>query len=169
LLCFARTTAAIDRLLALGVSIDERDRWGIAPIDALSKLGKVGAPLVRHLARRGVAIDAVAYARLGDRRAVAGAARPEVIHAAIENGRSALLAELLEHGADPNARSRTGATCLHAAAWIGNLEMVELLLARGAEAAALDDEHHNTPAGWAEHAATVTNNPACLAVAERLR
>src|SRR5262249_22643437 len=71
LLAFARTPAAIDRLLALGVSSDQRDRWGTAPIDALSKLGKAGAPLVRHLASRGLAVAAEAYARLGDRRSLA--------------------------------------------------------------------------------------------------
>jgi hypothetical protein len=47
--------------------------------------------------------------------------------------------------------------------------MVELLLARGADPTLLDDEHHNTPDGWADVAVTVTNNPACAQVAERLR
>ena len=43
---------AIDRLLALGVSIDETDRWGAAPMDAFSRLGPPGKRLVRHLAAR---------------------------------------------------------------------------------------------------------------------
>jgi hypothetical protein len=55
-----------------------------------------------------------------------------------------------------------------AASHVPFLPMVELLLERAANPALLDDEHHNTPAGWAKVASTVTNNPACLAVAERL-
>ena len=39
LLSFARTTFAIDRLLALGVSPDTKDRWGTTPIESLSGLG----------------------------------------------------------------------------------------------------------------------------------
>ena len=73
-----------------------------------------------------------------------------MIVAAVEHGQRAAVAWLLDRDADPNARSRAGATCLHAAAWRGDLPMVELLLARGADPTLLDDEHHNTPAGWAE-------------------
>src|SRR4051795_2928411 len=34
ILAFARTTHAVDRLLDLGASLDTKDRWGSAPIDA---------------------------------------------------------------------------------------------------------------------------------------
>lgn len=40
---------------------------------------------------------------------------------------------LLDHGAHVNARTENGGTALHDAAWMGNYEMVALLLARGAD------------------------------------
>jgi hypothetical protein len=46
LLAFARTPLAIDRLIALGASTDRPDRWGATPMDAMSRLGPRGAPLV---------------------------------------------------------------------------------------------------------------------------
>jgi ankyrin repeat protein len=45
---------------------------------------------------------------------------------------------LLEAGADPNAKSREGATPLHSAAFTGDLESAELLLAYGADPNATD-------------------------------
>jgi ankyrin repeat protein len=180
LLMFARTPAAIDRLLALGVSPDGKDKWGTTPIQAFSRLGRKGAQLVRHLASRGVAVQPEVLARLGDRAALARrcaeqptvARRPGVIVAAAEFGHRALVSWLLDRGADPSARSidrESHDTCLHAAAWKGDLAMVELLLARGADPLLRDDEHRETPAGWAEVAVRVTNNPLCAAVAARLR
>ncbi|MGH3399889.1 MAG: hypothetical protein ACRDPO_34920 [Streptosporangiaceae bacterium] len=53
-LAFARTTAAIDRLLELGVDRDQRDRWGTSLIEAMSRLGPRGRPLVQHLLARGM-------------------------------------------------------------------------------------------------------------------
>jgi ankyrin repeat protein len=179
-LALARTPDAIDRLLALGVSQTVRDRWGATPADAISRSGRRAGALIRCLAQRGATIDAEMYARLGDRHSLRRIAasdptivlRPGVIKAAVDFGHRALVAWLCDHGADPDSRSTDRAshdTCLHSAAWNGDLPMVELLLARGAHRELLDDEHHNTPAGWAEVAATVTNNPECLAVAARLR
>lgn len=54
LLAFARTTAAIDFLIAIGAEIDMADRWGTTPIQAFSRLGAVGQPLVAHLIALGV-------------------------------------------------------------------------------------------------------------------
>jgi ankyrin repeat protein len=179
LLAFAKTPAAIDRLLALGVPTDTKDRWGADPIEAMSRAGKKGAPLVRHLAARGVAVRPEELARIGDRRGLATtidadpsvATRPTVVKAAVDFGQHALVEWLLDRGADPNARSNATShgTCLHSAAWNGDAKMVELLLKRGANPLLLDDDHQNTPAGWAETAVGVTNNDACRAVAERLR
>jgi hypothetical protein len=53
LLAFARTPFAIDRLLELGVSPDKKDRWNTSPMEAMSRLGPRGLPLVRHLVSRG--------------------------------------------------------------------------------------------------------------------
>jgi hypothetical protein len=179
LIRFARTRTAIDRLLELGVSIDKTDKWGATPIDTLSHLGRRGASLVRHLADRGARIDPEIVARLGDRRMLARLVAihpaivgdPRVVSSAAQAGHRALVAWLLDRGASPDARSARAShdTCLHAAAWNGDLAMVELLLARGADPTLLDDEHRTTPQTWAEVALGVTNNPACRAVAERLQ
>lgn len=67
ILAFARATAAIDRLLALGAKSGVQDRWGSTPIDAMSRLGSQGEPLERHLVPRGIPADANEYARLGVR------------------------------------------------------------------------------------------------------
>jgi hypothetical protein len=42
MLMFARTSAAVDRLFALGASIEARDRRGATPMQALSRLGRRG-------------------------------------------------------------------------------------------------------------------------------
>lgn len=69
---------------------------------------------------------------------------------------------LLEHGADPNARTEPGIetegfmrdvrtkgeTALHRAAAYGNEEMIELLLEHGADPAA-QDANGDSPIGWA--------------------
>jgi hypothetical protein len=38
--------------------------------------------------------------------------------------------------------------------------MVKMLLAAGADPAAIDDEHNGTPRDWAEVAIDIENNPA---------
>src|SRR6185503_19487972 len=67
LLAVARTPFAIDRLLELGAPTDVADRWGAKPIEALSRLGTSGLPLVRHLVAKGFAAQPEEYARMGDR------------------------------------------------------------------------------------------------------
>jgi ankyrin repeat protein len=179
LLAFARTPAAIDRLLALGVPADTKDRWGSTPMDALSRAGRSGAPLVRHLHARGVPVNAEVFAHVGDRKTLARIAvddpsvvtDPLVIKAAVDFGHRALVRWLLDRGADPNARSNRESrdTCLHSAAWNGDLEMVKLLVARGADPTLRDAEHDGVAEGWAETAVTITNNPKCQLVADYLR
>lgn len=43
-----------------------------------------------------------------------------------------------------------GRTLLHHAAWMGDVELARALLEGGADPQVLDDEHHETPLGWAE-------------------
>jgi ankyrin repeat protein len=174
LLAFARTPSAIDRLLELGVSTDRRDRWGASPIEAMSRLGPRGQPLFRHLVSRGVAAEPQDFARLGDREALAAliAADPvlagsdAVMMGAVDFGHRALVEWLLAQGGNANARAAAQSrhTALHSAAWNGDLGMVELLVAAGADPTARDKEHDNTPLGWAEVAVTVTGNPRCREV-----
>jgi hypothetical protein len=178
LLAFARTPFAIDRLLALGAPADLKDRWGATPIEAMSRLGPRGRELVRHLAQKGVKAGPQEYARLGDQEALAelvgrnpDIARSEaVMMAAVDFGHCELVRWLLSHGADVSARAAWGSqgTALHSAAWNGDLEMVKLLVAAGADVLARDAEHNNTPAGFAQIAITVSNNPKCKAVVDYL-
>jgi len=93
-----------------------------------------------------------------------------VMMGAVDFGHHDLVRWLLAHGANVNARASIGSrgTALHSAAWNGDLEMTKLLVAAGADVEARDEEHDNTPAGWAEVAITVSNNPNCRDVADYL-
>jgi ankyrin repeat protein len=176
---FARTPKAIDRLLELGAPVDTRDRWGTTPIEALSRLGRLGRPLVRHLQRRGVRPEPAEFARMGDRAALAALAKenpdvlrdPVVMMGAVDFRHHALVRWLLDRGADPNARAAAQSqhAALHSAAWNGDLKMVRLLLKAGADPAQRDRQYDNTPLGWAETAIGVTANQACRKVADYLR
>jgi ankyrin repeat protein len=177
-LMFARSPKTIDRLLELKVPVNQRDRWGAGPMEWFSRLGAKGKPLVRHLLRRGVAAGPQVYARLNDRRTLAKlikadpalARMPAVLHGAVDLRHHALVLWLLGQGADPNARigGEADQTPLHSAAWNGDLRMTRLLLDHGADPQARDRQYDSTPAGWAETAIEVTNNPRCREVVELL-
>jgi ankyrin repeat protein len=179
MLAFARTPYAIDRLIALGAPIDTKDRWGATPMDAMSRQGARGRALVRHLAARGVSAGPQEFARLGDREALerlieqdaAMATVDAVMMGAVDFGHHDLVRWLLGRGGNVNARSDAGSrhTALHSAAWNGDVEMVRLLLAAGADPAIRDHEHDATALGWAETSSAVTNNPRCAEVAAILR
>jgi ankyrin repeat protein len=177
-LAFARTTVAIDLLLAAGAEIDRKDRWGTRPIEAMSRLGPDGAHLVDHMAARGSAPSAADFARLGDIAALVRLAEsdPEaatldsVIMAAVDARQHEIGVWLLERGADPNARSDAPSrhTALHAAAWNGDLRMVRLLLGAGADPHVRDLQYDADPRGWAATSLEVTDNRDCIEVAEYL-
>ncbi len=170
-IALARTIAAIDALVAHGAGVEQPDHWGTRPIEALSKLGDAGRPLVRHLASLGATPSPADVARLGDatelRRLAevdAQAVREDaVLLAAVSNRHHDLVRWLLSLGASANARERDQAhqTALHTAAWNGDLPMVKLLLEGGADPAALDDEYDAPPVGWAETSLEITGNEGC--------
>ena len=57
---------------------------------------------------------------------------------------------MLRLGFDPTAPGIDGGTALHAACWVGNVQMVEGVLARGGVPLdARDSTHKSTPLGWA--------------------
>jgi ankyrin repeat protein len=178
ILAFARTPFAIDRLLQLGVATDRKDRWDTTPIQAMSRLGERGRPLVQHMLKRGIAAEPQEYARMGDKDTLAAliAANPAIARSdavmmgAVDFGHHDLATWLLLQGANANAHSDWGSqgTTLHSAAWNGDLRMVKLLVEAGADITARDPEHNNTPAGWAKVAIDVTNNPDCKEVADFL-
>jgi ankyrin repeat protein len=179
ILAFARTPFAIDRLIALGASTDAKDRWGATPIEAMSRLGPRGQALVRHMNGRGVTASPLEYARLGDKEMLArmidrdpAVARLDpVMMGAVDFQHHALVEWLLERGGNVNARSDAEArhTALHSAAWNGDLQMVRLLVAAGADPTLCDEQYDAPPLGWAETAVDVTNNPRCAEVAAYLK
>jgi adenosylhomocysteine nucleosidase len=67
------------------------------------------------------------------------------LHAAAAGGHVGIMAVLLEHGADANAKQHGGFVALHTAAQHGSRPMVELLLNHGADPALATDEGE-TPA-----------------------
>jgi len=172
-LAFASTTHAIDRLLESGASAEQEDRWGTTPIDAMSRKGERGIALLRHLVAHGIPATAKHYARLGDMETIVkmGDTGDEVLIAAVDFKHHAVVEWLLSRGANPNARTtaQSRQTALHCAAWNGDLRMAQLLVAAGADPTLRDEQYDNTPAGWAETARDVTNNPACIEVAEYLK
>jgi ankyrin repeat protein len=86
--------------------------------------------------------------------AEAGLRMDNLLFAAAAN-RVDVLQDLLAGGAEVNARFWAGYTALHAAAVMGHLEAVELLLARGADPSLREEKYGDTPAEkarWREHA-----------------
>jgi ankyrin repeat protein len=78
---------------------------------------------------------------------------------------------MLRLGFDPGAPGVDGGTALHAACWVGNVRMVEHLLARGGVALdARDPTHQSTPLGWAAFGSVHRRAPGAEyeAVVERL-
>jgi ankyrin repeat protein len=58
---------------------------------------------------------------------------------------------LLDAGADITARGLDGGTALHQAAWFGQVDAAELLVAHGAPLEIRGDDHRSTPLGWVCH------------------
>jgi hypothetical protein len=84
--------------------------------------------------------------------------RCELLHRAVESGRTdgvRLMAELGFELTSTTKHQNVGmfraVTPLHNAAWMGNLEMVKLLVELGADPNARDSSFNATPLGWATH------------------
>jgi ankyrin repeat protein len=133
-----------EMLLAHGARASE-----LNPIDALSAACVAGRG---DDARSALANDPGLLERLGRD------GRIRLMHRAVEAGRLEgvrLMAELgfeldqwIRHD---GAGINLFATPLHNAAWMGNLEMVKLLVDLGADPGARDPRFDSTPLGWAEY------------------
>jgi ankyrin repeat protein len=83
----------------------------------------------------------------------------------------AAAALMLRLGFDPAAPGVDGGSALHAACWVGNVEMVERLIARGGVPLdARDPTHGGTPLGWAAFGSVHRRAPGAnyVAVIDRL-
>ena len=177
-LAFARTVSAIDQLLGAGASRDKVDRWGSTPIDAMSRRGPAGRPLVAHMITRGVPAAPEHFARMADDETLQAlvandpsiARRDAVLMGAVDFKHHSLARWLLAQGANPNARSGAPSrhTALHSAAWGGDLKMVQLLIDAGADPSIKDDQYEATAIGWAETSIEVSNNERCEDVVKYL-
>ncbi len=179
---FARTTAAAQRLLALGAPLDRKDRFGQTPLESIVSAGPETvaetAPLLRLLLEQGAEAPPWVYAALGDLARLQAAAEfdPEIARdpatavAAIQAGQTTVVEWMLTQGLPVNGRNadQSKGTLLHAAAWHGQLSLVKILLANGADSALTDEEHRTTPAQWAETAFLRLGRKECKAVADWL-
>lgn len=84
--------------------------------------------------------------------------RVELLHRAVESRRPAGIRLMAELGFPISGVTKhdgvginLAATPLHNAAWLGDLEMVKLLLALGADPAIRDPQYGGTPPDWAAH------------------
>lgn len=162
------SAALIDVLCAHGAALD------------LTTPGVLDAPLGNHaplaaqaMIARGAPVDLCAAAALGDLARVQaafddrGALREEVwrngreltgpeavglaLLFAYVNQQSAVVDALFEREGDWNTIGVQNGTALHRAAWAGDLDMVQRLVARGADTSDRNNPFVTTPFGWAVH------------------
>lgn len=120
----AGDVAAVERLLAIGLSIDARDGRGATAL--LHALGTGHRDVVDFLLDHGA--DPLQVTETG----------ATSLSAAIHAGDTQMLAMLLERGVDVNHRVEGGPTALMVAAALGALPLVALLLEKGAGVDAVD-------------------------------
>ena len=152
----------LELLLDFGADIEGRGtrKWGGPLVTALT-FGMSDA--AEALARRGARIDLLAAAGLGrtdDALRQLSSAGAETRHRALslaaQQGHADVVRVLLDAGEDPNRYNPEGnhphCTPLHQAVLGGHLDVVELLIERGARLDIEDTIWHGTPLGWALHA-----------------
>lgn len=76
-----------------------------------------------------------------------------------ENGNFNGLKVLLDLGFDVNAKGEHGRTALHWACFFGRFDLVDLLLAAGADHTAREEEYQGVPMDWALHAMVYSPAP----------
>jgi ankyrin repeat protein len=114
-------------------------RKDLAPLDAFAAACSRGD---RTAALDLLRADASLVGQLGSRQA-------EMLAAAASGNHLEAMRVMADTGFDLNAMRHS--TPLHEAAWNGHLEMVKLLIGRGADATIRDRSHSGLPADWAAH------------------
>lgn len=135
--------------------------YGAAPQSAaLTALTFGFAETAKVLVRRGAPVSlevAAGLGRLDDVTRLLPDAEPRSRHVAFalaaQHGRVEIVKLLLDAGEDPNRYNPEGhhphSTPLHQAVWSGHLEVVRLLIDRGARLDLRDTVHSATPLEWA--------------------
>jgi ankyrin repeat protein len=152
----------VELLLDHGAAIEGRgERWG-SPLATALLFGCTDA--AQTLVRRGARVDCVSVAAglgLADHVAkllpASGApSRHLALALAAQLGHAGVVRQLLDAGEDPNRYNPEGghahATPLHQAALAGHLDVVRLLVERGARRDVRDTIYSGTPLDWARHA-----------------
>ncbi len=151
----------IDLLVARGASVTDlgTGHW-VSPVETALVFGyrEAAEALIRH----GAPVTLPAAAALGQAALVEALlptadprSRRRAVALAAQSGQVETTRILLDSGEDPNRLNPPGthghSTPLHQAALAGHLEVVCLLVERGARLDIRDTIHHATPLGWAEH------------------
>jgi hypothetical protein len=152
----------VDVLLDAGAAVEGRGAgdW-TSPLMTALAFGYRDA--AEALVRRGARVDNLAAAAglgrvdiVGDLLANSTAQdRHRALALAAQHGHAEVVGLLLDAGEDPNRYNPKGnhghSTPLHQAVWGGCLEVVRLLVQRGARLDLKDTIYQGTPLGWAEH------------------
>lgn len=132
----------------LAVIEESYQRWGDYILNEFSRDGYTPLQLACFFGREEIArylIEKGAKVNAASRNAMA----VQPLHSAVAGDHTAIVALLLDAGADPNATQQDGFRPLHAAAQNGNAEIIQLLLAHGAHPT-LPDDHGRRPRQVAE-------------------
>ncbi|KAK3141007.1 hypothetical protein QOZ80_5AG0408850 [Eleusine coracana subsp. coracana] len=142
----AACTGDLDSLKKLAAALDEEGKGAAAVAAAVRDANKRTA---LHFAARQGRTDVCAFLidQLGlPVDPVDDDGETPLIHAT-RQGHLQTAQYLLDHGANPSVASNLGATALHHAAGIGNIELMKLLLSKGVEVESESDA--GTPLVWA--------------------
>jgi hypothetical protein len=152
----------IDTLVDYGASVEPigAGDWASPLMTALAfGYGHAAEALVRRGAIIKTLPTAAGLGRLEQARQLLPAAGTEDRHRALalaaQNGSVETVRLLLDAGEDPNRynpkQNHSHSTPLHQAVWSGHMDIVRLLVQRGARLDIKDTVWHGTPLGWAEY------------------